>query len=44
MENILSKEETAALLQGIENGSVETERGAGKLHYRFKIPLSSLSG
>jgi flagellar motor switch protein FliM len=29
MDNILSKEETAALLQGIENGSVETERGAG---------------
>ncbi len=29
MDNVLSKEETAALLQGIENGSVETERGAG---------------
>jgi len=29
MDNVLSKEETAALLQGIENGSVETEGGAG---------------
>jgi flagellar motor switch protein FliM len=27
--NVLSKEETAALLQGIQDGSVETERGAG---------------
>jgi flagellar motor switch protein FliM len=26
--NVLSKEETAALLQGIQDGSVETERGA----------------
>src|SRR5262249_19122955 len=29
MDNVLSKEETAALLQGIQDGSVETGRGSG---------------